>query len=204
MATTDVFCCGQGESRENVSLPKLSHYGKIIGCNEIYFEYFPDIIFTNHSEAVPEILSSGFPNLLIYPAVIPAGCPRGGDTGPLSVDYTARILKADRIFLLGHDIYGYRQKDGTETLNHLYQEHLRVLPSAKHDDVIKWLPGTRHLNYRYFIEELELVYKTFPSVQFFRVGRETDVFPTWQKHSNIHLISYADFWKMLNTDPLLK
>jgi hypothetical protein len=200
----DVFCCGQGESREHISLPKLHKFGKIIGCNEIYFEFFPDIIFTNHKDAVPEILSSGFPNLIIHPDNIPDGCPKGGNTGPLSVHYAAQIFKPDRIFLLGHDVYGHKQKDGSETLNHLYMDKIRSLPSAQHDYVIEWKPNTRHLNYMYFITELERVFLAFPHINFFRVGRENDIFPTWQKLHNIKLISYDDFWDMLATEPLLK
>tara|TARA_B100000949_G_scaffold51803_2_gene45427 strand:- start:1128 stop:1844 length:717 start_codon:yes stop_codon:yes gene_type:complete len=56
-----IFIIGNGTSRKNVNLNILKEHGKVIGCNALYRNFTPDILFTYDSVILHELLSSDYP-----------------------------------------------------------------------------------------------------------------------------------------------
>jgi hypothetical protein len=55
-----VFCFGNGISRKHLNLDVFKNYGKTIGCNAIYRDFFPDILVANDFQICHEIYRSGY------------------------------------------------------------------------------------------------------------------------------------------------
>jgi len=55
-----IFVIGNGTSRKNVNLSILKKHGKVIGCNALYRNFTPDLLFTFDSDILHEIISSQY------------------------------------------------------------------------------------------------------------------------------------------------
>ena len=55
-----IFIIGNGKSRENVNLDVLKENGTVIGCNALYRDFAPDILFTYDSIVLHELISSEY------------------------------------------------------------------------------------------------------------------------------------------------
>ena len=56
-----MFVIGNGNSRKNVNLNILKENGTVIGCNALYRDFTPDILFNQDSHTFHEIISSEYP-----------------------------------------------------------------------------------------------------------------------------------------------
>lgn len=56
----EVVCLGNGESRKGLNLDKLITKYTIYGCNGLYREFTPDIMFCNDGGMTREIQKSGY------------------------------------------------------------------------------------------------------------------------------------------------
>lgn len=56
-----IFVIGNGKSRQNVNLNILKERGKILGCNALFRDFTPDILFNQDSHTFHEIVSNEYP-----------------------------------------------------------------------------------------------------------------------------------------------
>lgn len=54
------FIIGNGVSRKSISIPELSRYGAVYGCNALYRDYKPDHLVAVDLKMVQEIHESGY------------------------------------------------------------------------------------------------------------------------------------------------
>lgn len=62
MASDNVFCIGNGESRKHLNLESLRPFGKIYGCNALYRDFLPDAITAVDHGIMHEIYHAGVAN----------------------------------------------------------------------------------------------------------------------------------------------
>ena len=208
-----IFCIGNGESRKDIDLARLKKYGPIIGCNALYRDFIPDLLISVNASMIKEIKDSGFGNqfahmenivdskgklkkvIIIdnyrmdgighisnYPAFF--GEVSGWSSGSLSVLVSLRIyLDVKRVFLIGHDFFS-----DTKKINNLYKDTENYLgKNAQAVNGINW------------INELKQIFLDNPNINFFRVGRETDIIEEWKEVNNVKLISLNEMYKTIST-----
>ena len=59
MASDNVFCIGNGESRKGFDLEQLRPYGKIYGCNALYRDFLPDALICVDHGIMHEVYHAG-------------------------------------------------------------------------------------------------------------------------------------------------
>lgn len=59
MASDNVFCIGNGESRKGFDLEQLRSYGKIYGCNALYRDFTPDALICVDHGIMHEVYHAG-------------------------------------------------------------------------------------------------------------------------------------------------
>lgn len=59
MASDNVFCIGNGESRKGFDLEQLRPFGKIYGCNALYRDFMPDALIAVDHGIMHEIYHAG-------------------------------------------------------------------------------------------------------------------------------------------------
>lgn len=106
----EIFVLGNGPSRAVVNLPKLHKYGKIYGCNGLYREYTPDILFCVDAGMYKEITNTNWSGK-IHTQVNPSGKTnstreakqRRKSSGGLAAQQAARDTTNGQVYMLGFD-----------------------------------------------------------------------------------------------------
>lgn len=119
------FVLGNGVSRKNIDLSKLSKHGSIYGCNALYREYTPNYLIAVDVKMILEITKNGYQlnnevwtnpnkrfdsidNLNFFKK------PKGWSSGPTALDLCCQH-KNQEIYILGFDYIGIKGK-----INNIY------------------------------------------------------------------------------------
>ena len=106
----EIFVIGNGPSRAVVDLHKLKQYGKIYGCNALYRDFTPDMLFCVDAGMYKEITNSKYEGN-IHTQVNPMGKAgasreqreRRKSSGGLAMQQAARDTENSQVYMLGFD-----------------------------------------------------------------------------------------------------
>jgi len=182
------FVIGNGESRKGIGLKNLQSKGPVYGCNALYRDFCPDILVALDKAMVQEIKATGYKGQLVsFPRnkkklllndlpILDA--PRGAIlTGTVAAYLMARLNpEIEDIFLLGFDFSGEQAM-----MNNMYKGTLNYRAEDAQDN-----PRVSYL------EDFKVnVFKVYPKVKFFKVGRELP--ESWASLDNVEHIEIKAF-----------
>lgn len=187
------FVLGNGESRLGFDLGSLRGVGPIYGCNALYRDFIPDVLFAVDKKMVDEIFANGVSNkcVVIYRHTDNTGrrvlkSSNGGElddqagsaSGPTALRVMCQYeVGVTDIYLIGFDIFG-----NNGLISNVYKGTSNYAPSDNR--------ATMNVNW---IRKMERVFEQFPSRRFFRVGDNLQVPPGWEKIPNYTTISFDVF-----------
>jgi hypothetical protein len=190
------FVIGNGESRTGFDLNLLMPIGKVFGCNALYRDFTPDLLFCMDEGITWEVRESGFfpfiyrdwgtngevqGNLILntYGTKYPDW---GYAAGPTAVRFMCEHFPlVNQIYMLGFDLYGLEGK-----VNNVY----KGTPCYASED-------NEATFFRGWVKRLGEVFDLFPRINFFRVGNTSDPIPDEWLKSNVLFISYPDLYSIL-------
>lgn len=137
------FSIGNGESRKGLDLETLRPHGTIAGCNALYRDFEPDILFCVDQNMCREILQAKYPGILVYKCedtrtvetffgghsiwVEPYDPLVYGNCGAISVYFLCKWHKPGEVYLVGHDFFPHPERGMNNvykgTLNYSHQGH---------------------------------------------------------------------------------
>lgn len=189
---TKAFVLGNGRSRLDVKLKKLSKRGTVYGCNALYRDYTPNYLIAVDPKMIVEICEKGYqlenevwtnPNSRYdrYKNLKFFKNPRGWSSGPTA------LMKAcqdghKELFILGFDYYGIDNQ-----VNNVYADtpnYKRSTESA--------------IYYGNWMRQTETVMKEFSDKYFYRViSPVTKIIPEWSQLNNLRQITYDQFYELM-------
>ena len=148
------FVVGNGESRKTFNLEKLQGRGPIYGCNALYRDFTPDVLFARDKEMIAEIKNNYNGNLahFVKPSMIvndiEVTIPQDLVlTGSVAIFCMAHIYKGIDIYLLGFDPFQSYSKGK----NNLYKGTRNYAGPTEDQD-----PRTRQT-----IQDIQVIKSTF-------------------------------------------
>lgn len=156
---TQVVCVGNGESRLGYDLFRLWPYAVLYGCNALYRDFSPDVLFAMDGKMAEEVHESGYANGHRVFVRYPDKCSRaillpddpGWASGTTSVLVACRA-GFRRVYLLGHDLKG----EGAQICN-VYKGTPNYAPEHA--------PVTTHVHWlSHFLQ----IFERYPEVEFIR------------------------------------
>lgn len=191
------FVIGNGESRRGFDLSSLEKHGLVYGCNALYREYSPKLLFVHDSHMKEEVKTFYKKEF----AFVDGGLAKIYDknnnlkkvvglnhqvlmTGIAAAYFLCSINKATEVFLLGFDPFkkgNFRSclYDGTQ--NYPKKIEKSVIPSIDRSN-----------------SDIRVLATEFRNVTFYRVGDKQDLLPhSWTSLKNFKFITYPEFKKVL-------
>jgi hypothetical protein len=161
------FVCGNGNSRNFISIEQLQEHGKVYACNAVYRESRPDYLIAVDPKMIIEITYNGwhlenevwtnpnrryegkkFENLNYF------NPSKGWSSGPTALDL-ASTHGYDEIYILGFDFMGL---ENNKRFNNVFADTPNYKKSSD--------PATFYGNW---LRQTETVIKTNPKIQYKRV-----------------------------------
>lgn len=193
------FIICNGESRSGFNLELLRRYGLIFGCNALYRDFRPDVLFAGETHIIDEITAADYdgPRSFRLPehkrVLLGWDCPSSKKTifddgwacGPTATLLMCQYKKVDVVFLIACDLFS---KTGFH--NNVYKGTDCYRPA----DGEKGGP-TPPIN---FINQLKNVFIRFPNIKFYRVTYPGLPHPQdWTDCSNVKSISYKKMFSII-------
>jgi len=194
------FIIGNGSSRKGFNLSDLVGLGEVYGCNALYRDFKPDLLFTHDSLMLSEI-KDGYDGVYVYVdgglARIYSSNANKPDkilpistyllmTGACATEFMCKHTNVSEIFLLGFDLYKidgrYRSNIYDGTKNYPEKKEIKERLNSI----------TRNLSdmSRVFLENRDKV--------FYRVGDDLHIPDSWSSYTNVKPICYNRFKELLN------
>ena len=128
----NAYCIGNGPSRNEIDLSRLTATGQTYGCNALYRDFIPDYIFSIDSPITLEMVNEKVYEKCIHytPSLQVNRYPKGGPSHLHLIPnnphwicgnqalWTAGVHGHKNIYLLGYDFQEY----GNGKLNNIYQD----------------------------------------------------------------------------------
>ena len=164
MKNRNIVVIGNGISRKNINLWQLKEYYTVYGCNAIYREFQPDILFCVDDRLCNEIHVCGYSK--VHTVITPNkySCPsathikinskwKKWNCGALACLYAA-TQTPDTIYLIGFDIVGKTYRNIYEGTLHYPREN-----------------GKKQTHVEFATKrQLLWTIHSFPNIQFRRIG----------------------------------
>lgn len=112
MKHRNVFLIGNGKTRKDFDLNKLRGKGLICGCNALYRDFIPDILFANDSGILSEIREANL-NIPIITKEEYLGKTLNC-VGMFAFKYILNVLQPEKCYLLGIDFLAGNIYTGTK------------------------------------------------------------------------------------------
>lgn len=189
------YVVGNGESRKYLLLEILQQTGPVYGCNALYRDFSPDVLFAMDPGMVWEVKEVGYPGDFIYrdPTVNMKLRVHKTDelledfgwaAGPTALQYMCTFNpEIKTIYLAGFDLYGINGK-----VNNMYKD----TPCYSTSDL-------QETYYKGWVKSLATIFELNPGVQFVRVGGVTNDNPElWKSFKNVDFIDMERFWSKVN------
>lgn len=184
-----VFVLGNGRSRLGLDLNSLKGAGKVFGCNALYRDFSPDVLFATDPGITKEIESSGYPeNNEFYtrkpnhPSSKQIIKNSGYSSGPVAVTHAA-LNGALRIYLIGFDLIGIGNKH-----NNVYSGTDNYLDL-----------GSNATYYGNWVNQIHSIAKEFVIPEFIRVGSDNQHKPEKWNLPNVKYQTIDEFLLEVNT-----
>jgi len=190
------FVLGNGESRKGIDLCVLWEIGPIYGCNALYRDFTPDMLFSMDEGMTWEILEVGYKEDLVYreyvnhvatwKLVVNKTGERitdpGWAAGPTALHFMC-LWEPDikDIYLVGFDLFGSNGK-----INNVYKD----TPCYSTSDAVPSID-------RNWIKTLAQVFENNPDKNFYRVGITPDNPDSWKDIKNITFLRKEQFWSSI-------
>jgi len=184
-----IFVLGNGRSRLGLDLDSLKSAGKVFGCNALYRDFSPDILFATDPGISKEIEESGYPNTNEFFTRSPGHFNskkilknNGYSSGPVAVTHAA-MCNALNIYLIGFDLVGIDDKH-----NNVYSNTNNYLNDSSN--------ATFFGNW---VNQIYSIAKEFAIPNFIRVGNDNQYKPEKWNLSNIKYQTIDEFLLEVNT-----
>mgnify|MGYP003706184945 CR=1 FL=1 len=184
-----IFVLGNGRSRLGLNLNSLRTAGKVFGCNALYRDFTPDILFATDPGITKEIEQSGYPESNVFytrkpehPSSKRITKNSGYSSGPIAVTYAA-MSRAVNIYLIGFDLTGIDSKH-----NNVYSgtnNYLDINSSATY--------------YGNWVDQIHSIAKEFSIPKFIRVSANNQYKPEKWNLPNIKYQTFDEFFSEVNT-----
>lgn len=180
------FIVGNGESRRDFTLSRLYGKGTIYGCNAIYRDFKPDLLFVRDKRMIEEIkdyngskaayseLTKEIVFSLGSTLKIPDNLSLSGAIALYSM--CALLPEVEDIYLLGFDSVRY-----SKLVNNVYKDTKNYKKSDEESNYVM----------QRSIEQVLFVMSRFSSKKFYAVN--TRACNEWESLGNFELLSYDDF-----------
>lgn len=193
------FVICNGESRKGFNLEMLRRYGPIFGCNALYRDFRPDVLFAGEQHMIDEITAADYcgPRSFRLPGqkralldwtgpgskeVIPDD---GWACGPTATLLMCQRENVDIVFMIAADIFSL---------------------TGRHDNIYKGTNCYRPADGDFtatvnFINQLTCIFNMFPDISFYRVTDPKNPHPQgWCEHKNVESITYKKMMDILKND----
>lgn len=182
------FVLGNGRSRLRLHIPDIKSHGEIYGCNALYREYEPDYLIAVDPKMIVEICKANYqlthqvwtnPNSRYkeYVGLNYFQPSKGWSSGPTAL-FLATEHKHKEIYMFGFDYTGIDGK-----VNNIY---------AGTDNYKKLNePATYYGNW---MRQTETIIKSNLKTKYFRIVEQKYFDTGWDKLSNLHVVTYEDFF----------
>jgi len=182
------FVLGNGRSRLRLHIPDIQPHGKIYGCNALYREYSPDYLIAVDPKMIYEICKTDYqrthavwtnPNSRYkeFEGLNYFQPSKGWSSGPTAL-LLASEHKHNEIYIFGFDYTGV---DGR--VNNVYADTDNYKKSSE--------PATYYGNW---MRQTETIIKSNPKTKYFRIVDQKYFDTGWDKLSNLHVVTYEDFF----------
>lgn len=185
-----IFVLGNGTSRKGLDLNSLKTAGPVYGCNALYRDFSPDILFSVDPPMIKEIVESGYhlkntvfvrkstdPNLNIIEK------NSGWSSGPIAISYAA-TQGYKNIYLIGFDFSGLNGKQ-----NNVYSSTKNYINS-----------DTKETFYGNWVNQIISICNEHKDQSFIRVGFENQYCPSqFNDVKNFSFCSVEQFITEVNT-----
>ena len=200
------FIICNGESRRGFNLEMLRPYGRIYGCNALYRDFRPDVLFAGEQKVIDEITAAGYDGAKSfrlpgdkrvnldwgYPSSKQILDDEGWACGPTAALLMCQFWEVDIVFLVACDLFS---KTGLH--NNVYKGTDCYRPA----DGGKGQP-TDPIN---FINQFRSVFVRFPDIKFYRVTYPDLPHPRdWYDNSNVWSITYREMLQMIKRSKIAK
>jgi len=196
------YVIGNGTTRKNFDLNKLTNKGTTFGCNALYRDYEPDYLIGVDNKMITEIVqyaknhatiqkTKDYLNQSFYARHLPDDIEwhnilppsRGWASGPTAMLLAIETLLYNEIYLLGMDFIGIRKNNLPNTFNNMYAGSSCYQPiNSKETFYINW------------VRQIDVLLGEFPGVNIYRVQPKDYFIPVeFSEHSNLKHITYQDF-----------
>jgi hypothetical protein len=184
-----IFVLGNGRSRLGLDLNSLKSAGKVFGCNALYRDFSPDVLFATDPGISKEIEESGYPLNNDFFTRNPGNINskkilknNGYSSGPVAVTHAA-MSNALNIYLIGFDLVGINDKH-----NNVYSNTNNYLNDSSN--------ATFFGNW---VNQIYSIAKEFTIPNFIRVGDINQYKPEKWNLPNIKYQTIDDFLTEVNT-----
>lgn len=184
-----IFVLGNGRSRLGLDLNSLKSAGKVFGCNALYRDFSPDVLFATDPGISKEIEESGYPLNNDFFTRNPGNINskkilknNGYSSGPVAVTHAA-MSNALNIYLIGFDLVGINNKH-----NNVYSNTNNYLNDSSN--------ATFFGNW---VNQIYSIAKEFTIPNFIRVGNSNQYKPEKWNLSNIKYQTIDEFLLEVNT-----
>jgi len=207
------FAIGNGNSRKGIELERLAKVGKIYGCNAIYRDYTPEVLVAVDGPIATAIENSGYAQEHRFYTRRPTqgGLPvptkyYGYSSGPISIAIAAE--ECEIVFLVGHDFGTKNAPSSVPTREEIKARQKNKNRSNHHvlkfnniyADTEFYKRSTESATFGgNWIKQTRQVCVDHPKVQFYRVENAHSAKVEFPGVSNIELIDFQTFFKVLNT-----
>lgn len=186
------FVLGNGKSRLDFDLQKISQYGKTYGCNALYRDFIPDVLVSVDPGITTELTRADIPNKTRHYTRKPQHeksteltefMHRGFSSGPIA-GKIASMDGCSTVFLIGFD---FSSADGE--FNNVYAG----TPNYKS-------LGSEPTTYVNWVSQFKRIFKDYPNCKYYRILPDHGFQPdSWNELNNIENITKETFYTMLNS-----
>ncbi len=154
-----IFIIGNGKSREHVNLNVLKENGTVIGCNALYRDFAPDILFTYDSVVLHELISSYY--------------SKNNEVYILNeISFLPEMVYYDIKNELSNPIENDK-KDSTEFISHADDDgnhYISWLPQNHKIKFAPWGKGEQYLPYNAGWCAIRLAYLLYKTEEIYMIG----------------------------------
>lgn len=188
------FVIGNGESRKSIPLDRLKGRGPIYGCNGLYRDFSPDLLFARDRKMIEEVVSEYEGEKAIVRADGTIHLSSGSTvkiptmfnlTGVISLFTMCYLNKVDTVYMLGFDSY---KKYNDHLTNNVYKDTDNYKKSTE--------SGKPLLSHS--IRDVKWLLNFYPDKKFVCVNE--DASPEWLACKNFELIGIKEFVSMVTNE----
>lgn len=211
------FCIGNGTSRKDKDVKQLMDYGVVYGCNWFFKKEFRPHVLIASDEPISKTIMKvhdTYPKRNWFFTFFPKpgsgakiiDSPEKFAAGPASAWIACSKHEAKKVFLIGHDFFGFDSPKDVDNpdfngqMNNLYEGEKHYAKPPKEDDMVNGAPTFRNWQRRWL-----WIMKQFPKTEFWHVEPfEGKSPPRFYGMDNFYQCSWENFENHIQGDDELE